>query len=336
MENNIEIFCELYRLYDYTKGIISTIFFMRSLGKVKPYDGFFLNCAYPKISNYPELESIIDSKITYMINELKSASSQINISTDPKYKYYKCMIMIKFYETTVQIEPQQRSNIIRNYGKQQQQQQVQGLSPSPGIANSEASLNTTTQKYKNNWETWNLKFNIIDTKKHYPINQIFKDFTNYKNEFSKMIFQIVELSNENNKNSPKISDKDKDKDKDKICYFPFRISFTLNSNLTSVDSDDTSTSNDLGNSSSSSIEYVFKTGSGNLIVSNSDPSQRARISGGSSGATATSVTTTGGRQTERGKNTNDDKQNGNGGGYTGEEIIRNGLNFIKKTVLGDQ
>ncbi|GMF55736.1 unnamed protein product [[Candida] boidinii] len=334
MENNIEIFCELYRLYGYAKGIISTIFFMRSLGKVKPYDGFFMGCAYPKIDNYPELESIIDSNISYMIDELKSTSSQINISTDPKYKYYKCMIMIKFYESTVQIEPQQRSNIIRN-GKQQQQQQQQqlrGSSRSPDISNSETSLSTSAQIYKNNWETWNLNFNIIDRNIRYPMNRIFKDFTNYKSEFTKIIFQIVELSNENNKNLPKITDKDKVKDK--ICYFPFRIVYTLNSNITSVDSDD---NNELGNSSSSSIEYVFKTGSGNLIVSNSDPSQRARISGGSSGATATSVKTTSVvKQAGRGSGGKGDKQSGNGGGYTGEEIIRNGLNFIKKTVLGDQ
>ncbi|KAI5950424.1 hypothetical protein CANMA_005352 [Candida margitis] len=67
MQFTIELVAERSVLRESIKGIIWTIFFNRLFGPITPATREFLDVTYPSVANLPDLDSLIEEKITTFI-----------------------------------------------------------------------------------------------------------------------------------------------------------------------------------------------------------------------------------------------------------------------------
>lgn len=188
---------DLDTIHDYLKGILWSIFFNRIFGFVIPEDSkSFLNVPYPTV-NFPELDNLIEYKIESILNGLKKDISNIEESNE---MFYKCIMIIKFYETTINKLSDSKS-ISSNSNKNKQ-------ISSHASSSTNSQLQQSTEKYVNCWEKWTLMINIINNNSSNYNNTHMSSLDkldSYKNDFEKNIFRIIKYVDKNKDRSQRAS-----------------------------------------------------------------------------------------------------------------------------------
>ncbi|ABN64532.2 predicted protein [Scheffersomyces stipitis CBS 6054] len=76
MEFFLQLAAERSVVRESIKGVIWTIFFHRLFGPITPVTNEFLNTTYPMAANLPDLDSLIDEKISRLIRQFDSVNAK--------------------------------------------------------------------------------------------------------------------------------------------------------------------------------------------------------------------------------------------------------------------
>ncbi|ODV85696.1 hypothetical protein CANARDRAFT_7074 [[Candida] arabinofermentans NRRL YB-2248] len=335
MDFNLKIIADLDTVHDYLKGILWTIFFTRLFGSIKPDDNnSFLDIPYPT-TPFPELESLIESKIVSILDGLTSSTySQSNYNvhrtsgsdiqnyqdtTDNDNSsdelFYRCVMVIKFYERSIIISNPDLQSSTKLWGNSNNNEprQVSRL-------DSDSSLTSLTQrtpnhirKYINCWEKWILSINIINNR-----NQKMMQLSNtdkldlYKDDFENNLFNVIDFVDANKDHIPPIQSIDK-------SPFPYKIVFALN----------THDSNSLNQ-----VFTKFEIPNGKINDSMNNMNNEERYSDDQQDSMEYITTTEAGdviMSTSSNANNYNNDQN-HRSLNSGEEMLRNGYKFIKKLL----